>query len=159
MYNHSGDASITRESKMTRSPPQWLLKAFTYVHVFLHRLSGGLNTLAGKEMCFITITGAISNRTRVIPLLYIPHGKRTLLVASAGGAPHHPAWYHNLVKYPNIEIEHQGKRRKFFARLTEGAEKDMLWPICYLHYAPYEEYRKRTTRDIPIFICEPSTYE
>ncbi len=168
MYNHSGDATITRESKMTRSPPanntgkappQWLLKAFTYVHVLLHRLSGGLNTLAGKEMCFITITGAISNRARVIPLLYIPHGKRTLLVASAGGAPHHPAWYHNLVKYPNIEIEHQGKRRKFCARLTEGAEKDTLWPVCYRHYAPYAKYRKRTTRDIPLFVCEPNTYE
>ena len=142
-----------------KAPPRWLLKSFTYLHVVLHRLSGGLNILAGKEMCFITMTGARSNRTRVIPLLYIPHGKWTLLVASAGGAPHHPAWYHNLVKYPNIEIEHQGKRRKFRARLTQGAEKDALWPICYRHYAPYAEYRKRTTRDIPIFVCEPCPYE
>ena len=167
-YNQSGDAWILYEYKMTRSPsrkntskapPQWLLKAFTYLHVFLHRLSGGLNTLAGKETCFITMTGARSNRTREIPLLYIPHGKRILLVASAGGAPNHPAWYHNLVKYPNIEVEHQGERREFRARLTLGDEKDKFWPICYRHYAPYAEYRKRTTRDIPIFICEPSIYE
>ena len=142
-----------------KAPPLWLLKAFTYLHVFLHRLGGGLNNLAGKEMCFITMTGARSNRTRVIPLLYIPDGKRTLLVASAGGAPDHPAWYHNLVKYPNIEVERQGERRKFRARLTQGAEKDALWPICYRHYAPYAEYRKRTTRDIPIFVCEPCPYE
>jgi deazaflavin-dependent oxidoreductase (nitroreductase family) len=95
----------------------------------------------------------------MIPLLYIPHGKWILLVASAGGAPSHPAWYHNLIKHPNIEVEHRGNRRKFRARLAEGAEKYTLWPICYRHYAPYEKYRMRTMRDIPIFVCEPNTYE
>ena len=146
-----------RSNNMGKAPPRWLLKALTYFHVSMHRINGGLNTLAGKEMCFVTMTGARSNRTRVIPLLYIPYGKSVLLVASAGGSPHHPAWYHNLVKYPNIEIEHQGKRRKFRARLAEGAEKDKLWLICYRRYAPYAKYRKRTTRDIPLFVCEPNT--
>ena len=141
------------------APPRWLLKALTYFHVSLHRINGGLNTLAGKEMCFVTMTGARSNRTRVIPLLYIPYGKSVLLVASAGGAPHHPAWYHNLLKHPNIEIEQNGKRRNFCARLTKGAEKDTLWPICYQHYAAYEKYRKRTARDIPLFVCEPNAFE
>ena len=101
-----------------KAPPKWLLKTLTYLHVMLHRIDGGFNTLAGKEMCFVTMTGARSNRTRVIPLLYIPYGESALLVASAGGAPHHPAWYHNLVKYPNIEIEYRGNQRKFCARLT-----------------------------------------
>jgi hypothetical protein len=41
------------------------------------------------------------------------------------------------------------------ARLAEPHEKAELWPICDEHYAPYAEYRKRTTRDIPIFVCEP----
>lgn len=142
-----------------KAPPGWLLKALTYLHLALHRLSGRFNTLAGKKMCFVTMTGARSKQMRVIPLLYISHGEQILLVASAGGAPHHPAWYHNLVKYPDIEIEHDGKRRKFYARLAQGAEIDTLWPICYRHYAPYEKYRKRATRDIPIFVCEPRTYE
>ena len=148
-----------RSNNTGKAPPRWLLKALTYFHVSVHRINGGLNTLAGKEMCFVTMTGARSNRTRVIPLLYIPYGKSVLLVASAGGSPHHPAWYHNLLKCPNIEIEHQGSRRKFRARLAQGEEKDTLWPICYRHYAPYEKYRKRTTRDIPIFVCEPSREE
>ena len=52
-----------------KAPPHWVLKALTYFHVSLHRINGGLNTLAGKEMCFVTMTGARSNRTRVIPLL------------------------------------------------------------------------------------------
>ena len=148
-----------RSSNIAKAPPQWLLKALTYLHVLLHRINGGLNTLAGKEMCFVTMTGARSNRTRVIPLLYIPYDKSVLLVASAGGAPHHPAWYHTLVKYPNIEIEYQGKRRKCCARLTNGSEKDPLWAICYQHYPAYAKYRKRTTRDIPLFACEPNTFE
>ena len=137
-----------------KAPPLWLLKAFTYFHVFLHRLSGGLNTLAGKEMCFVTTTGARSGRMRVISLLHIPHKERVLLVASAGGAPNNPAWYHNLIKHPNIEIERDGEWRKFRAHLAQTEEKTVLWPVCYEHYAPYAEYRKRTARDIPIFICE-----
>ena len=152
-------ASLVIAKNVGKAPPLWLLKAFTYLHLFLHRLSGRLNTLAGKKMCFVSMKGAKSKRTRKIPLLYIAHGERILLVASAGGSAHHPAWYHNLVKYPNIEVERQGERRKLRARLTQGAEKDTLWPICYRHYAPYAEYRKRTTRDIPIFVCEPSPYE
>ena len=142
-----------------KAPPGWLLKAFTWLHVFLHRLSGGLNTLAGKQMCFVIMTGAKSGRERIIPLLYIPYGKRVLLVASAGGALHHPAWHYNLVKHPNIQIERQRKRQNYRARLALAKEKSALWTICYQHYAPYERYRKRTTRDIPIFICEPGTYE
>ena len=142
-----------------KAPPGWLLKAFTYIHVVLHRLSGGLNTLADKEMCFVTVTGERSNRARVIPLMYIPHGEKVLLVASAGGASSHPAWYYNLVKYPNIEVEQQGKRRKFHARLAGAKEKCKLWLICYQHYPPYANYRKRTFRDIPIFVCEPSPFK
>ena len=137
-----------------RAPPRWLLKVLTHLHVFLHRLTGGLNNLAGKEMCFVTTTGARSGRMRVISLLHIPHKERVLLVASAGGSPHHPAWYYNLAKHPNIEIEYNGKRRKFRADLAHAGEKSILWPICYHYYPPYAKYRKRTTRDIPIFICE-----
>ena len=142
-----------------KAPPYWVLKTLTYFHVSLHRINGGFNTLAGKEMCFVTMTGARSNRTRVIPLLYIPYGKSVLLVASAGGAPRHPAWYHNLVKHPNIEIEHKGNRRKFCARLSEEPEKNELWALCYRHYSAYEKYRERTMRDIPLFVCEPKILE
>ena len=129
-------------------PPRWVLKTMTRLHVFLHRLSG-------DEVCFVTMTGAKSGRTLTIPLMYVPHGEGVLLVASMGGAPKNPVWYHNLVKHPDIEVEHRGERRKLRARLAESAEKAALWPNCDHHYAPYAEYRKRTTRDIPIFVCEP----
>ena len=139
-----------------KPPPRWVLKTVTRVHVFLHRLSGGgLNKLGGDEVCFVTMTGAKSGRTLTIPLMYVPHGDGVLLVASMGGAPKNPVWHRNLVEHPEIEVEHRGRQMKLRARLAEPAEKAALWPICDKNYAPYEEYRARTTRDIPIFVCEP----
>ena len=140
-----------------RPPPRWLLKAMTRTHVFLHRLSGGrlFNKLAGDEVCFVTMTGAKSGRTLTIPLMYVPYEEGVLLVASQGGAPKNPVWYGNLVKHPDIEVSHRTRSMPLRARLARPEEKPALWPICDRHYAPYADYRKRTDRDIPIFVCEP----
>ena len=146
------------DSNATGSPPpRWVLKAMTRTHVFLHRVTGGrwFNKLGGDDVCFVTMTGARSGRTLTIPLMYVPHGDGVLLVASQGGAPTHPIWYHNLVKNPGIEVSHRGRHMKLAARLATPEEKPELWPVCDQHYAPYAEYRDRTTRDIPIFVCEP----
>jgi F420H(2)-dependent quinone reductase len=138
-------------------PPRWLIKAMTRSHVFLHRVSGGrlFNKLGGDEVCFVTMTGAKSGRTLTIPLMYVPYGEGVLLVASQGGAPKNPVWYGNLVKHPDIEVVHRGRHMKLRARLARPDEKPGLWPVCERYYAPYAQYRKRTTRDIPIFVCEP----
>ena len=142
-----------------KSPPRWAIKAMTRTHVFLHRLSGGrlFNKLAGDDVCFVTMTGAKSGRTLTIPLMYVPYEGGVLLVASLGGAPKNPVWYGNLVKHPDIEVTHRGRRMKLRARLATTDEKPALWPICDRNYAPYADYRKRTTRDIPIFVCEPAS--
>ena len=143
-------------SSTGRPVPRWVLKTMTRLHVFLHRLSGGgLNKLGSDEVCFVTMTGARSGRTLTVPLMYVPHAEGVLLVASQGGAPTNPVWYHNLVKHPDIEVEHRGTRMNLRARIANPGEKAALWPICDQHYAPYAEYRTRTTRDIPIFVCEP----
>lgn len=140
-----------------KPPPRWILKAVTRTHVFLHRLTGGryFNQLGGDEVCFVTMTGAKSGRTMTIPLMYVPYQDGVLLVASQGGAPKHPVWFGNLVKHPDIEVNHRGRRMRLRARQATAEEKPALWPICDRHYAPYAEYRKRTARDIPIFVCEP----
>lgn len=138
-------------------PPRWLVKAMTRMHVLLNRLSGGrlFNTLAGDDVCFVTMKGAKSGRTLTIPLMYVPYRGGVLLVASMGGAPKNPVWYNNLVKHPEIDVRHRGRRMKLRARLATPEEKPELWPLCDERYAPYADYRKRTTRDIPIFVCEP----
>ncbi|MCG8348764.1 MAG: nitroreductase family deazaflavin-dependent oxidoreductase [Chloroflexales bacterium] len=139
-------------------PPRWVIKAMTHTHVFLHRFTGGrlFNTLGGKDVCFVTMTGAKSGRTLTIPLMYIPYQDSLLLVASQGSAPKNPAWYHNLVKNPAITVNYRDRRMKLRARLATPDEKLDLWPVCDQRYAPYADYRKRTTRDIPIFVCKPA---
>lgn len=151
------DANSAGAKDLGSPPPRWILKAMTRTHVFLHGLTGGrmFNTLAGDDVCFVTMTGAKSGRTIKIPLMYVPYGEGVLLVASQGGAPKNPVWYANLVKHPDIEVNHRGRKMKLRARLATAEEKPALWPICDAHYAPYEEYRQRTDRDIPVFVCEP----
>jgi deazaflavin-dependent oxidoreductase (nitroreductase family) len=148
----------TAETDAGTPPPHWLIKAVTRLHLLLNRLTGGrlFNTFQGDEVCFVTMKGAKSGRTLTIPLMYVPYRDGLLLVASQGGAPKNPVWYHNLVKHPEIVANHRGHRMKLRARLANPEEKGDLWPICDQHYAPYADYRKRTTREIPIFVCEPA---
>lgn len=140
----------------SKVPPRWFLKLFSKSHVFLNRATGGrlFNKLSGDEVCFVTMRGAKSGRQITTPLMYVPYGTGVLLVASQGGAPKNPVWYNNLVKHPDIEVTHRGRRMQLRARLATPEEKPALWPICDASYAPYAAYRARTTRDIPIFVCE-----
>lgn len=137
--------------------PHWIVKTFARAQVFLNRLSGGrlFNSLGGRDVCFVTMKGAKSGRTLTLPLMYVPYRDGVLLVASLGGAPANPVWYHNIVKYPEIVVRHRGRSMKLRARLAAPEEKPVLWPVCDQYFPPYADYRKRTTRDIPIFVCEP----
>lgn len=137
--------------------PHWIVKTFARMQVFLNRLSGGrlFNSFGGREICFVTMKGAKSGRTLTMPLMYVPYGDGVLLVASLGGAPRNPVWYHNLVKYPEIVVRHRRSSMKLRARLATPEEKTELWPVCDRFFPSYADYRKLTTRDIPIFVCEP----
>ena len=139
-----------------KPPPRWLLKIFTRINVLVYKLSGGrlMNKLEGMPIVLVTMKGAKTGRTINIPLMYVPHEKGFILVASQGGAPRHPAWYHNLVKNPKIEITHEGRTQKLTARQVAEEEKATLWPTCIEYYPPYEQYQKRTDRKIPVFLCE-----
>jgi deazaflavin-dependent oxidoreductase (nitroreductase family) len=138
--------------------PHWIVKTFARMQVFLNGLSGGrlFNSFGGGEVCFVTMKGAKSGRTLTMPLMYLPYRDGVLLVASLGGAPSNPVWYHNLVKYPEIAVRHRRRSMKLRARLATPEEKHELWPVCDQYYPAYADYRKRTTRDIPIFVCEPN---
>ena len=139
------------------NPPKWVLKAMSRSHIFLNRLTMGklFNTLQGDEVCFVTMTGARSGREITMPLMWVPYNQGALLVASRGGSPRNPVWYYNIAKNPDITIRYRGRKLALRARLATPEEKPALWPICDSHYAPYADYRARTDRDIPIFVCEP----
>lgn len=151
-------SNTTSDTKSTgRPPPRWILKAFTRLNVLVYRLSGGrlMAKLGGDPICLVTMTGAKTGRERTIPLMYVPHENGVLLVASQGGAPKHPVWFHNLVAHPDIVVEVDGRRLELHARRVGEEEKARLWPICVEHYAPYAQYQQRTERSIPVFDCQP----
>ncbi len=153
-------SSATPATKDPGKPiPRWFMRSFTALNVWVYRLSGGrlMSTLAGDKICLVTMTGAKSGKTRTIPLMYVPHEDGVLLVASQGGAPKHPVWYHNLEAHPDIVVEEGGRRMELRARQVSEEEKAELWPICCRFYAPYEQYQQRTDRSIPVFACEPRT--
>ena len=113
-----------------------------------------MNKLSGMPIVLVQMIGAKSGKPRTIPLMYVPNEKGFVLVASQGGTPKHPLWYHNLIKHPDIVITHDGKAKKCVARRVSDEEKVQLWPTCVEYYPPYQDYQERTTRNIPVFLCE-----
>lgn len=133
------------------------LKLFTAFHVYLYKLTGGklFNRMGGGEICIVTMTGAKSGQPREFPLMYVPYRNGIVLVASFAGAPDHPVWYHNLVKYPEFEVTVGSTVKKLVARIASKDEKADVWPLCCQAYPDFQLYQGRTERDIPVFICEP----
>jgi deazaflavin-dependent oxidoreductase (nitroreductase family) len=80
---------------------------------------------------------------------------RVVLIASKGGDDRHPFWYLNLVAEPDIELTENGVARPMRARTASDAEKAALWPAIVRAYSGYAGYQRRTSRDIPVVICEP----
>jgi deazaflavin-dependent oxidoreductase (nitroreductase family) len=134
-----------------------LIKPFSRWNARRYLSSGGRsgNVMQGREICVATMTGAKSGKRRDIPLMYVPYREGVILVASLGGAPSHPTWYHNLVAHPDVDVNVKGATLRLRARLAGAAEKASVWPICVEHYPEYASYQTRTNRDIPVFICEP----
>jgi deazaflavin-dependent oxidoreductase (nitroreductase family) len=137
--------------------PARVLKLLAATQVLVNRLSGGRlgNKRQGHEVCFVTMTGAVTGRTLTKPVMYVSYLDGVLLVASVGGAPKNPAWYRNIITHPDIEVRHRRKVMRLRARLANEAERESLWPICDAAYPPYADYRSKTSRAIPILVCRP----
>jgi len=115
-----------------------------------------MGKFAGRDICVATMKGAKSGKMRHVPLMYVPYKDGVILVASLGGAPKHPTWYYNLVANPDIEVHVKGQILSLRARRATTEQKAEVWPICVQHYSDYDLYQRRTQRDIPVFICEPT---
>jgi deazaflavin-dependent oxidoreductase (nitroreductase family) len=133
-----------------------LMKPFSRFNARRYIKSNGtsMGTLAGRDICVASMTGARSGKQRDVPLMYVPYKEGVILVASLGGAPKHPTWYYNLVKNPDIHVYVKGEKLALRARIADPAEKAEVWPLCCKHYPDYATYQARTDRDIPVFICE-----
>jgi deazaflavin-dependent oxidoreductase (nitroreductase family) len=107
-------------------------------------------------MALLDHVGAKSSKRRTSPLLYFPDGDDIVLVASKGGFPKHPAWYHNLRANPDTEVQIGGKRRTVHARVATPEERKRLWPMAEREWPGYADYQARSKgREIPLVVLEP----
>ena len=136
------------------SPSQWVAD-----QVELYERSGGTEgtTLKGLPVIIVTNRGRRTSAVRKTPLMRVVDGNSYVLVASRGGAPDNPVWYHNLKADPNVEIRDESEVHSMRVREVEdSAERQRLWDIAVQAYPPYQDYQEKTDRLIPVFIVEPS---
>ncbi|QIK10289.1 nitroreductase family deazaflavin-dependent oxidoreductase [Streptomyces sp. Je 1-4] len=135
------------------SPAQWVRD-----QVELYETSGGKDgtTMRGMPVVILTTRGAKSGKIRKSPLMRVEHDGTYAVVASLGGAPRHPVWYHNLVADPRVELQDGPVRRDMTAREVTGTEKALWWGRAVEAFPDYDEYQKKTDRQIPVFVLEPS---
>ena len=141
-------------NKYIPSPTRWVAE-----QVELYEGSGGTegSTLNGLSVIIVTNKGKKTGAIRKTPLMRVSDGSSYVLVASMGGAPKHPLWYHNLKADPNVEIRDGTHVYSMRVREVEDSvEKQRLWAIAVKAYPPYQDYQERTDRVIPVFIAEPT---
>ena len=116
------------------------------------------NTLreTGLPVIVITNVGAKTGKVRKTPLMKVEHDGSYAAVASYGGAPKHPVWYYNFVANPRVELQDGAERIQMIAREVSGAERDQWWERAVAAFPPYAEYQTKTTRQIPVFVLEPT---
>jgi len=108
----------------------------------------------GTTVLILTTTGRRSGEQRSTPLIYQPHGDDYIVVASKGGAPDHPAWYLNLVANPHVGVQIKGERFHAHPRTAEGEERERLWKQMAEAWPDYDEYQKKTEREIPVVVLD-----
>jgi len=109
---------------------------------------------SGVPTLLLTTMGRKTGQPYTTPLIYGQDGDRYLLVASRGGAPTNPGWYRNLVIQPDVEIQVKADRFSVRARTATPEEKGPLWELMAKIWPNYDEYKTKTTREIPLVILE-----
>ncbi|MEO3793551.1 nitroreductase family deazaflavin-dependent oxidoreductase [Nonomuraea sp. B10E15] len=110
----------------------------------------------GAPLLLLTTTGAKSGKQSTTPLMYLPDGDRHVVIASAGGADKHPAWYHNLRATPKATIEVGADTFEASAVAVEGEERDRLYARMVAQAPQFAEYEAKTTRRIPVVVLVPA---
>jgi deazaflavin-dependent oxidoreductase (nitroreductase family) len=111
---------------------------------------------SGVPTLILTTTGRRSGEPRSKALIFGRDGGNHLVVASKGGAPHHPAWYLNLVDDPEVEVQVKGDRFRARARTATADERARLWKLMTGIWPAYDQYQERTDRQIPVVVLEPA---
>jgi F420H(2)-dependent quinone reductase len=120
----------------------------------LYESSGGTDglLLRGRPVVLVTSIGAKTGKLRKTPLMRVEHEGAYAVVASKGGSPTHPVWYHNLVANPHVELQDGPEKHDYVAREVHGEERAQWWARACETWPDYAEYQTRTERTIPVFV-------
>ena len=116
--------------------------------------SGGTDgtELQGKPVILLTTIGAKTGKLRKTPLMRVEHDGQYAIVASLGGAPKNPVWYHNVKANPRVELQDGTESHDYEARELFGDEKATWWERCVKAWPDYANYQKKTERQLPVFV-------
>ncbi len=135
-----------------------LLSRLMGAHAKIYRATHGLigyRVPGAPAVLLLDHVGARSGKHRTTPLLFARDGENVILIASKGGHPQNPAWFHNLMANPDTTIQIGSKRMNVHARVAKPEERERLWKLAVDVYGGYEAYRRRTEREIPVVVLEP----
>jgi F420H(2)-dependent quinone reductase len=127
-------------------------------HTAIYRASNGLighRFPGAPPTLLLDHVGAKSGTKRTSPLVYTVDGANLVLVASKGGYPKNPGWFHNLVANPDTTVQVGSSRRDVHAHVADAEERARLWPLVLQTYKGYADYQKRAEREIPLVVLEP----
>jgi deazaflavin-dependent oxidoreductase (nitroreductase family) len=133
------------------SPTEWVRDQTA--RILENGTTDGVEVL-DRPIVLFTTTGAKSGKKRYVPLMRVEKDGHYAMVASKGGDPQHPVWYHNVKAHPEVTVQDGDKVATLTAREIEGAEREQWWKLAVEAYPPYAEYQTKTTRLIPVFVVE-----
>ena len=138
-------------------PNQMMVRCVSATHEFWYKLTGGLIGGRFGKLPFLLLTtiGRKTGRERTRPLLYFQDGEDLVVIASNNGADRDPAWWVNLKHNPQARVQIRRETVAVRAEKAGPEEKARLWPLVTKVYPQYDDYQKRTSREIPVVVLHP----
>ena len=133
------------------------LQFYTSLHVFFYKLSSG--RIGGRihkaSVLLLTTTGWKTGKKRTRPLLYLREGNRLVIIAANSGRENDPVWWTNLKHNPIGEVQLGNEKETVYAQRATGSEKERLWWLMNSMYPAYNEYQKKTKRELSVVVLMP----
>ncbi len=138
-----------------------IFRLFTRLHVILYRISGGRigGNMSDVQILLLESVGRKTGKRRTTPLVYIRDGDNYVVTASNGGEPHHPGWYYNLRSQPQTVIQVMDRRVPAEAEQAKPEERRRLWAELVKTNPRFDEYQRKTAREIAMFILHPNSQQ
>jgi deazaflavin-dependent oxidoreductase (nitroreductase family) len=138
-------------------PARLALKLGSGAHAGVYRATGGklFGRMGKSPILLLNTVGRKTGRKRTSPLLYVMDGEDFVVIASKGGAPTHPAWYLNLMANPEATVEIGDREVRVEAEVADPEDKPRLWQKMVEMYPTYDDYQRKTEREIPLLVLRP----